>query len=98
MTRRICCASRIQISRTWFLALGKMAEQDECKLFALFIWIDDNPVKGNVFKLSNITKPFYYHNEHQKRDFGLYKTGQEVEARFDRNQKARAIIGGIEGM
>ena len=48
--------------------------------------------------LSNITKLFCYHNDEQKHDYGMYKIGQEVEAGFDRNQKARAIKGGIEGV
>ena len=71
----------------------------ESNLYALFIWIDDCPVTASVFNLSFITKPFFFLNDEQKRDFSKYQVGQNVEARFDFKSKrtARAIIGGIEG-
>ena len=71
----------------------------ESNSYALFIWVDDCPVTASVLNLSYIDKPFFFHNEEQKRDFSKYEVGQKVEARFDCKSKktARAIIGGIEG-
>ncbi|VDI34871.1 Hypothetical predicted protein [Mytilus galloprovincialis] len=42
-------------------------------LYAIFIWVNDDPVEGNVLKLSNITEP--------RLDFSKYTEGQKVKAK-----------------
>lgn len=70
----------------------------DCTKFGLFIWINDEPIRGNVLKLASITTPFYFSNELQRRDYERYEVGQEVEAKCPYFGINTAIIGKIEGM
>lgn len=67
-------------------------------LIGIFIWVDDKPIQGNVQKLSSITKPIYFNNELQTREFH-YKVGMEIEAKWRGNGKiCRGVLGMIGGL
>lgn len=59
------------------------------KLFGLFIWINDDPVTGNVLNLRNIIDPRWPPEQ--------YTVGLKVEARCPGFGKQDAIIGQIGG-
>lgn len=59
------------------------------KLFALFVWINDNPITGTVLSLSNIVEP--------RKELTDYKVGDLVSVRFSRFGVPKGIIGKIGG-
>ncbi|CAG2206502.1 unnamed protein product [Mytilus edulis] len=56
-------------------------------LYAIFIWVNDDPVEGNVLKLSNITEP--------RLDFSKYTEGQKVKAKCPNFGIVDAVLGKI---
>ena len=65
------------------------AKMSDCKKYAIFVWINDDPVTGRVLKLSNITHP--------RRDYDEYFEGQEVDAKCPGFGINKAVIGKISG-
>ena len=61
----------------------------DCKKYAIFVWVNDDPVTGRVLKLSNVTHP--------RRDYEDYFEGQEVDAKCPGFGVNKAVIGKISG-
>lgn len=59
------------------------------KLFAVIIWINDNPIKGNVLNLNNIVEP--------RKELSKYEEGDLVSAKLSGFGIPKGIIGKIGG-
>ena len=59
------------------------------KYFAIFMWINDDPVTGNVLNLSNIVEP--------RKPLEEYKEFQQVLAKCPGYGLQRGVIGKISG-
>lgn len=57
--------------------------------FALFIWINDDPIRGNVLRISTIVEP--------RQSYEDYAVGQKVIVKCPRMGKFDAVIGKICG-
>jgi len=56
-------------------------------MFALMVWVNDDPIKGSVLKLSSIVEP--------RRALEDYREGEEVQARCQGFGVCTEIIGKI---
>jgi len=59
------------------------------KLFGVFIWINDDPVTGNVLNLSNIIEP--------RKALEDYREGEKVKAKCPSYGHQIGVIGKIAG-
>ena len=86
-TKRILVsvATRLQFEITSAQNQNKMAKN----LFGIFIWINDDPVTGNVLNLTNIVEP--------RKGLDDYKEGETVKAKCPSYGHQIAVIGKIAG-